>query len=100
MDEAKRTHPEYALADAKTHLTEIVREAEAGAAVRLTRRGKPVAVLLSVANYERLANPPNGDWLDAVELWRAEPGGLDLTDDEIASWRDRAAYVERDVLAE
>ncbi len=34
---------------AKNHLTCLVRQAEQGEPVRITRRGKPVAVLVSAA---------------------------------------------------
>ena len=37
------------LADAKAHLSELVARAEAGDAVRITRRGKPVAQIVAVA---------------------------------------------------
>jgi prevent-host-death family protein len=36
------------LADAKAHLSELVERAEAGDAVCITRRGKPVAKLVAV----------------------------------------------------
>lgn len=37
------------LADAKAHLSELVDRVEAGASIDITRRGKPVAHLTSVA---------------------------------------------------
>lgn len=37
------------LADAKAHLSELVDRAEAGESIDITRRGKPVARLTSVA---------------------------------------------------
>jgi prevent-host-death family protein len=37
------------LADAKTHLSELVDRVEAGDSIDITRRGKPVARLTSVA---------------------------------------------------
>lgn len=42
------------IADARANLAELVREAEAGSAVELTRRGRSVAVLVSTGEYERL----------------------------------------------
>ena len=44
----------YSIADARRNLPSLVDEAEAGAEVQLTRRGRPVAVVLSVAEYENL----------------------------------------------
>lgn len=44
----------YSIAEARDHLPSLVREAEQGGRVSLTRRGKPVAVLISVSEYDRL----------------------------------------------
>jgi prevent-host-death family protein len=41
------------LADAKTHLSELVDRAEAGEAVTILRRGRPVAQLTAVASPRR-----------------------------------------------
>ena len=53
---------DYSIAEAKDHFAEAVRAAEAGEAVTLTRRGTPVAVLLSQSEYRRLAAPRRGFW--------------------------------------
>ena len=44
----------YSIADARANLPSIVDEAEAGQAIELTRRGRPVAVILSLRELERL----------------------------------------------
>jgi prevent-host-death family protein len=44
----------YSIAEARARLSELVDQAEAGQAVELTRRGQPIAVLLSVAEVARL----------------------------------------------
>lgn len=44
----------YPIAEARANLPTIIDEVESGAAVELTRRGKSVAVLVSVAEYARL----------------------------------------------
>jgi prevent-host-death family protein len=44
----------YSIADARTHLPAIVDKAEAGLKVELTRRGKPVAIVVSLREFERL----------------------------------------------
>ena len=57
----------YSIAAAKNNLSGLVHEAEQGRAVRLTRRGKPVAVLISTEQYERLSKPRiKTDWSAAV----------------------------------
>jgi prevent-host-death family protein len=44
----------YSIAEARSNLPSIVDQVEAGEAVELTRRGKPVAVVLSLGELERL----------------------------------------------
>lgn len=44
----------YAIAEARANLPTLIDEVEGGAAVELTRRGKVVAVMVSVAEYRRL----------------------------------------------
>jgi len=44
----------YSIAEARSNLPTIVDQAEAGAEVELTRRGKPVAVIISHRQLERL----------------------------------------------
>jgi prevent-host-death family protein len=44
----------YSIAEARSRLPRIVDEAEAGVEVELTRRGRPVAVLVSHREFERL----------------------------------------------
>jgi len=42
------------IADAKNTLPRLVHEVEAGSSITLTRRGKPVAVLISCAELDQL----------------------------------------------
>jgi len=44
----------YSIAEARAHFPEVVHEAEGGQEIELTRRGKPVAVVLSLQELERL----------------------------------------------
>ena len=44
----------YSIADARTSLAAIVDKAEAGQSVELTRRGRAVAVVISLREFERL----------------------------------------------
>jgi prevent-host-death family protein len=46
--------PRYSIADARISLPAIVDQAEAGERIELTRRGKPVAIVISLREYERL----------------------------------------------
>jgi antitoxin Phd len=54
----------YSIAQARDHLPGIVHEVERGAPVELTRRGKPVAVILSMQEYRRLSS-------GGIDLWQA-----------------------------
>jgi prevent-host-death family protein len=44
----------YSIAEARSRLPAIVDEAEAGREIELTRRGRPVAVVVSCQAFERL----------------------------------------------
>jgi prevent-host-death family protein len=44
----------YSIAEARSNLPSIVDQAEAGQEIQLTRRGKPVAVVVSLRELERL----------------------------------------------
>jgi prevent-host-death family protein len=44
------------IAEARAHLPSLVRDAESGEAVELTRRGEPVAVLIGRKQYARLTS--------------------------------------------
>lgn len=48
------------IAEARNSLPRLVRDAETGKAVELTRRGKPVAVLIGRRQYDRLTAEPRG----------------------------------------
>jgi prevent-host-death family protein len=58
------------LAEARDHLTGLVRDVERGNKVELTRRGKRVAVLVSASEYDRLRSPRT-DVVSALRAWRA-----------------------------
>jgi prevent-host-death family protein len=94
MTAAASTKISQSVADARNHLPELVHQAERGEVVEITRRGKPVAVLLSVPEYERLTGCRQSYW-DAYQRWRreAEAEGLDGIDelvDEMLAHRDRS----------
>jgi antitoxin Phd len=49
-----RMSKQYSIADARRNLPSVVDEVASGSEVQLTRRGRPVAVVVSVEEYERL----------------------------------------------
>jgi prevent-host-death family protein len=80
----------YSIAEARSHLPSIVDQAEAGAEVELTRRGQPVAVVVSWQEFERLRGKHLhfGDaYRKFLERHRLEDIGVD--DDFARSARDR-----------
>ena len=80
---------QYSIAEARNHLPAIVHDAEAGTAVALTRRGKPVAVLISIADYARLTR--RSDPWAALEAFRQSHDLADLNVEEVfGEVRDRA----------
>ncbi len=58
------------VAEARDQLTRLLREAEAGEPIEITRRGRPIAMLVAVDDYRRALPAPG--WLDLVERWRDE----------------------------
>ncbi|HKQ69940.1 MAG TPA: type II toxin-antitoxin system Phd/YefM family antitoxin [Polyangiaceae bacterium] len=79
------------LAEARDHLTGLVRDVERGQRVELTRRGKPVAVLVSHDEYERLRAKRLSP-AAALRAWRestpADYEGFELPERERSPGRD------------
>ena len=61
----------YSIAEARHDLAAIVKELELQPVIQITRRGVPVAVLVSTREYERLAAQRTGFW-EAYETFRAK----------------------------
>ena len=83
---------EMSIANAKNHLTRLIHEVERGEPVHITRRGKPVAVLLSEDEYARFRQGRvHGNFWDLIVEMRSDPEfePVDWTPEEVDSWRDR-----------
>ncbi len=52
----------YSIAEARDNLAAIVHDVEDASAVELTRRGRPVAMLVSVGEYRRLRGERKDFW--------------------------------------
>jgi prevent-host-death family protein len=80
----------YSIAEARDQFAALVRDAEeSNQPVQVTRRGQPVAVILSAEEYARLlANQPERDFRAAYEEWRQKwhVSELDMDSEEI--WGD------------
>lgn len=82
----------YSIAQARDRLASIVHNVEKGQAVELTRRGRPVAIILSVDEYERVISGNIG-FGKSLEKFRQEMRieELEINPDEIfGNVRDRS----------
>lgn len=83
----------YSIAEARDQFASLVREVELNQQyVQVTRRGAPVAVILSQSEYERLlANQPPPDFWAGYARWREKWGvnEWDENDDPFANVRDQ-----------
>ncbi len=79
----------YSIAEARHNLAAIVLELEAQQVIELTRRGAPVAVLLSLDAYRRLTGESPSFW-EAYTAYRTtlDTAALDNEPDIFASVRD------------
>ena len=78
----------YSIAEARDNFTSVVHEAETGEPVELTRRGKGVAVLISLDEYRRLSGKRRSFW-EAYEEFRRKYADSDIdTDDVFSGVRD------------
>jgi prevent-host-death family protein len=81
---------QVSIAQASNSLSALVHDVETGPAVELTRRGKPVAILLSKASYEHL-RPTSTDFWEAIQRFRSEVDLDEIDIDEaLEGVRDRS----------
>ena len=67
----------YPIAEARRNLPSLIREAEKGETVRLTRRGEPVAVLVGLRSFERLTGGRRR-FTDALRDFATDTGASEL----------------------
>lgn len=81
----------YSIAEARHHLAALVHALEHTPQIELTRRGEPVAVLLSIAEYRRLHAGKTAFW-DAYQVFRDSTNlaELDIEPDVFDEVRDRS----------
>ncbi len=79
----------FSIAEAKNRLPTIIHYVEKGPHVELTRRGKPVAMLLSIQEYERLSRKFTGFWNAVSEFRRKfEDEGIEISEKDFKGLRD------------
>lgn len=80
----------YSIAEARNQFAALVRDAEeSNQPVQVTRRGQPVAVILSAEEYARLlANQPERDFWGGYQEWRQKWQVSELDMDPEKIWGD------------
>ena len=81
----------YSVAEARQNFARLIRSAERGRAIEITRRGEPVAVLLSAAEYLALTGE-RPFFVEALAVVRKRLGvdGLGIGDEEFEGLRDES----------
>jgi antitoxin Phd len=82
-------HLKFSIAEAKNKLPALIHQAERSGRVDLTRRGKSVAVILSLEEYNRISGQRQGLW-NSISKWRAGVATWEepWSDAEVDSWRN------------
>ncbi|MBU2620739.1 MAG: type II toxin-antitoxin system Phd/YefM family antitoxin [Proteobacteria bacterium] len=83
---------QYTIVDAKNKLPSIIHSVESGQPVKLTRHGRPVAVLLSIKDYQRLSRKKVGYW-SALNSFRKhmEKESIFFTEKDFENIRDNSS---------
>lgn len=88
---------QYSIAEAKNKLPSIIRHVEGGTAVKLARHGKPVAVLMSIQQYEHLLQKKGGFWKSLTTFRRIlEKEGIRISDADFKDLRGASSGREVD----
>jgi prevent-host-death family protein len=82
------------IAEAKNNLSQLIYQLESDEPIHVTRHGKPVPVILSEVNHQKLTHKDNSLY-QAIQQWRTQLKGdtalteTDLKDLRVVSnWRD------------
>jgi prevent-host-death family protein len=81
---------QFSVAEARNRLTELIHRAEDDGPVRITRRGKPVVVLVSERDYVKISGDASG-FSEAAEAFRLSlaPEDLDGIGDALKGLRGK-----------
>lgn len=80
---------QYSIADAKNNLPSIIHSVETGRPVKLIRHGKPVAVLLSFKEYQRMSRKRRNYWTALIAFRKQmEKEKLLITGEEFENLRE------------
>ena len=88
---------QFSISQARNSLPALVHAVEDGESVELTRRGRPVAALVSISDFDRLTRTRPDLW-SAVERFRAETDLEELDVEQILDGvRDRSPGPEPEI---
>ena len=88
---------DVSIAEAKARFAQRVHLAEGGQAVRITWRGRAVAVLVSEADYLRLSDRNSG-LLAFTQAWRAKVAQAGVAPHDSGEWQGLRDHSERPSL--
>jgi len=78
----------------KNHLPELVHTVESGQDLQITRHGKPVAVIVSLARYQQAFSSGRGIF-NAAQRWRQQfPDADGFSDEELKQLRDKESHAD------
>ena len=82
----------FSIAKAKDKLPSIIHEVEDGASVRLTRYGRPVAIIMSIEEYEQSVVRENDFWDELMSFRNSlKKSGIMISDSDFEDLRDCSA---------
>ena len=89
---------QFSIAEAKSKLPAIIHSVEDGPCVQVTRHGKPVAVLLSIREYELLVLKKKGFWSALIKFRSAmEKESIQIADADFEGLRDTSFGRKREL---
>lgn len=77
----------YTMTQASQHLPDILNFVEQGHSVEVTRRGKSVAIVVSITEYQSLRERSQGDFWQALQTFRHQEM------DDFTEWHEVLAGV-------
>ncbi len=85
------TSTKVSVAEARQHFARLIKRAEQGKAIEITRRGEPVAVLVSAAEYSAFTGE-RPSFVDATRLVRERLGvdALEIGDADFEGLREQS----------
>ena len=84
---AKRAGHSWQVQEARARLSSLIDEALAGRPQRISRRGKPIAVIIAATDYDRLTAPRES----LIEFFRNSPLAEAMAEGKIDLERDHDA---------